>query len=298
MIDLHLHTKHSDGTDDVISLLKKSQEKGLEIISITDHDTCIAYNHLKNIHIRDYYSGEIITGVELKTIINGIQIELLGYNVDPNYINQEVDKYYTPLGKRRLIEKGRLKEICQKLHVILDTHEKEEFNPHEEYAGTYIYNQIIKHEENKKYFKNNEFPKNFSDFYRHYITNPNSLFFINMIDLTPTPDKIINLIRESGGLVFIPHVFAYGENSLFILNNLLDNYHIDGIECFYSDYSEEETKFLTELCQKRGLHMSGGSDYHGTNRPYLNLGIGRGNLIIAKDIINSWYDTSKTYRNK
>ena len=56
MIDLHMHTKHSDGTDEVIEILEKAQKANLDIISITDHNTVKAYFELENLNIQDYFS--------------------------------------------------------------------------------------------------------------------------------------------------------------------------------------------------------------------------------------------------
>ena len=56
MIDLHMHTKYSDGTDDIIEFLKKAEENNLEIISITDHNTVKAYFELEKLNVKDYFS--------------------------------------------------------------------------------------------------------------------------------------------------------------------------------------------------------------------------------------------------
>lgn len=57
MIDLHIHSIHSDGTDTVVDILKKAEKNALEYISITDHNTCNAYEELKKINIKKYYTG-------------------------------------------------------------------------------------------------------------------------------------------------------------------------------------------------------------------------------------------------
>ena len=66
MIDLHIHSNNSDGSDSVLEILKKCEELKLNYISFTDHETCAAYNELKNINIKKYYSGTIIPGIEIK----------------------------------------------------------------------------------------------------------------------------------------------------------------------------------------------------------------------------------------
>ncbi len=56
MIDLHMHTKYSDGTDDIINFLQKAEKSNLEILSITDHNTVKAYYELDKLNIKDYFS--------------------------------------------------------------------------------------------------------------------------------------------------------------------------------------------------------------------------------------------------
>ena len=61
------------------------------------------------------------------------------------------------------------------------------------------------------------------------------------------------------------------------------------MECYYTLFSEEQTHYALEVCEKRGLYKSGGSDYHGENKPGIYLGVGRGNLKIPNQIIEEWY---------
>ena len=83
MIDLHMHTSYSDGTDSLSELLDNAEKKKLEIISITDHDEIAAYIEL-NAHpdLRKKFSGVIIPGAELKTVYHSVPIEVLAYGID------------------------------------------------------------------------------------------------------------------------------------------------------------------------------------------------------------------------
>ena len=95
MIDLHIHTTNSDGSYKPEEILEKCEELGLEYISITDHDTCRSYNDLKKLDISKIYSGKIITGCEITTTYKGRTIEILGYEIDTNIINEWMKRYYT-----------------------------------------------------------------------------------------------------------------------------------------------------------------------------------------------------------
>ena len=77
MIDLHLHTNYSDGTDSVEELLENAEKQKLEIISITDHNSVDAYFELEKMpNIRNKFSGEIVIGSEIKTIFDDVNIEI------------------------------------------------------------------------------------------------------------------------------------------------------------------------------------------------------------------------------
>ena len=105
MVDLHLHTTYSDGADSLIEVLKKAEKFKLEYISITDHDTCEGYNELKKMDIKKYFTGKIISGVEIKCAYKKRLIEILGYNVETGikvkFEKQEkqFNKYYNEITK-------------------------------------------------------------------------------------------------------------------------------------------------------------------------------------------------------
>ncbi len=86
----------------------------------------------------------------------------------------------------------------------------------------------------------------------------------------------------------MPHIFEYKQNSEKVLNFILQNYSIDGIECFYTTFSNEQSNFLLNICTKNNLLISGGSDYHGSFKPNVDLGIGFGNLSVPENILNKW----------
>jgi len=151
-----------------------------------------------------------------------------------------------------------------------------------------IHKAITKYEENRKFINNERAWETAYIFYRECMSNPNSPFFIDKTELFPNVAETIEIIREANGLVFIPHVFAYGENSMKIFKELTRKYDIDGIECYYLRYTEEQTQFLLDYCKEHKLYISGGSDYHGENNKMGKLGLGEGNLNISNDIAKEW----------
>ncbi len=286
MIDLHMHTKYSDGTDTCIELLKHLEEKGLDVVSITDHNTAQAYEELEKIDISKYYKGKIIPGIELNTKVLDIPIEILGYNIDYKIINKLVKEVYLPAERRNKLEAKCLFEKCIKRGLKIDKTCIERFDD-SMFASKFIHNEIIKNEENKKFITEDAW-KDVRIFYRKYMSSPKSELYVEIDNFVPDFETAANLVKKSGGLVFLPHIFEYRENSKKILDYILKNYNFDGIECYYTTFTEEQTQYLLNVCNKYKKFKSGGSDYHGKNKPNVDVGTGMGNLKIENDIIGDW----------
>lgn len=289
MIDLHTHTNFSDGADDYVTLLKKAEKNNITHLAITDHDNCYVYNELRKDDITKYYSGTIIPGVELKTTILGVNIELLGYGVNPDVINDKVKKIYLDEDKKKIIKLKRLYNVCIERGMKFEPNVIERYDSNKyKYATEYIHSEFKKFEENKKILNDENSWNNSLIFYRKQMSDPNSKFYIDLTDITPNCEEVIKLIQDAGGLVFIPHVYLYKENSESVFNHLVKNFPIDGVECFHSTYSDKQSDKLLEYCKSHNLFISGGTDYHGMNKPEIELGRGKGNMQVSEKVVNNW----------
>lgn len=286
MIDLHMHTTYSDGTESCETILRKCQEKNLDYISITDHNTSLAYEELENKDIQQFYTGKIIPGIELNTKILNIPIEILGYGIDYKKMNELVKDIYIPVEKRNLIEVKRLYNKCINYGIILEKNCLENYNCNT-FASVFFHNEITKNEKNKKLISPEAWNSS-KIFYRQYMSDPKTPLYVEMDDFVPDFTTASNLVRQCGGLVFIPHIFEYKDNSMMILNYILENHKIDGIECYYTTFTNEQHSIILEICKKHDLFISGGCDFHGTIKPDVNIGTGYGNLQIPTSILDNW----------
>lgn len=287
MIDLHIHTTYSDGTDSLIKVLEKAEKMNLDIISITDHDKVDAYFELKNIDIKKYFSGKIINGSEVKSIYKGRSIEILGYGININRIKNS--KYIvSQVGDNKQEEcLENMKKIGRSIGLKFnkDIH----INKENVFASSTFGNEIFKYNENFEIIKKYDLGTDGNNFYRKGQSNPDSIFYIDESKDVPSPDIIINEIHEAGGLAFLAHPYIYSfENISEVIENFIKDYNIDGLECYYSLFTDNQTYELLNFCKKYNLYSSGGSYYHGMNKPDIELGIGKGNLNIKKDIIEDW----------
>ncbi len=286
MIDLHMHTTYSDGTESCTTILKKCQEKNLSYISITDHNTALAYEELEKLNVKSLFNGKIIPGIELNTKALNIPIEILGYGIDYKKMNELVKNVYIPAEERNKIEVERLYNKCIESGIILDQNCLDNYKL-EMFASVFFHSEITKHEENKKLLSQEAWDSS-KIFYRQYMSDPKTKLYVEMDDFVPNFETASNLVRQTGGLVFIPHIFEYKKNAEPILNYILENFNIDGIECYYTTFTQEQHDRLTKLCNERNLFISGGSDFHGKIKPDVDIGVGYGNMQIPDDIIDSW----------
>ncbi len=289
MIDIHMHTIYSDGDKTVEEILKMCEERKLEYISITDHDTCKQYEDeaLKNNKI---FSGKIIKGTELHAVFENKSIEILAYNINPTIINEWCEKYYSEdkLKEQQEICCKRLFDICYKHGLIYDESKIRKPKKASEYIERPIYEEVMTHKENHKIL--GEFTESFSMFFRKGLANPDSSYFMNHIEFRPKYKEVIDIIHKAGGKAFLAHPFEYKfDNTIEFINNLKKEAELDGIECFHPSSEDDNKKdILVEYARKNNLYISGGSDYHGNPKPDIQIGVGRGNLNISKEIIEEW----------
>ncbi|MFL0266907.1 PHP domain-containing protein [Candidatus Clostridium radicumherbarum] len=285
MIDLHLHTTTSDGSDEPKDILIKAEQLGLKYISITDHDSIGAYKKLKDINIHSYYKGKLIPGCEFSAVHNGKPIEILGYGIDLDIISStgivSDDKFY----ERENTYLKKLMEVCQNLNL--------KYSHDLSIRGKYFATQIMhadlrNYPENEKYFAKDIW-ESLNAFYRTCVNNPDSPFFLDQMKDYLTVQEAAALIKKAGGKSFLAHLYGYFvENHEDFLNSIVSLNALDGIECYHSLHSAERTKFLLNYCNAHNLNASGGSDYHGKLKPNVKMGESIINTKIPYNILKEW----------
>jgi predicted metal-dependent phosphoesterase TrpH len=267
---LHIHTNLSDGEDDWRTVLRKAEEMKLEGISITDHDNCRVYTEMQE--PERYFSGRIIPGIEMEALVNGISLELLGYGIDTAKMNGRVKGLYLSKEAQNDFILKRLYDNSVAVGMVFSPDVMERYDPAKHFfASVYLHEEMLKFPQNRQYVEDDASWAHENIFFRRYTGNPESPLFVDQSETTPSAASVIDIIHECGGRAFVPHIFQYDNNSGMLLEALL-KLPIDGIECFYPDFSGEQTASLLDICKKRGLKVSGGSDHHGAHRPNNRLG--------------------------
>lgn len=112
---------------------------------------------------------------------------------------------------------------------------------------------------------------------------------MNFIEFRPPYKEVIDIIHKAGGKAFLAHPFEYKfKDTIGFINDLRKEKELDGIECFHPSANQEQRNILVDYAKSNNLYISGGSDYHGSPKPDIEIGIGRGrgDLSISKEILN------------
>lgn len=283
MIDLHIHTNSSDGSDEPLDILIKSQKADLKYISITDHDSTGAYKKLKDIKINNYFDGKIIPGCEFSAIHKGKPIEVLGYGIDLDEIASlgivSDEKFFER-------ENAYLKEmmsICKNLNIRFSNDLSIKGKKY--FATQIMHADLRKYPENKKHFTK-EVWESLNAFYRTCVNNSDNPFFLNQTKDYLSASETAKFIKKSGGKAFLAHLYGYlVDDYEEFLNSIISLNALDGIECYHSLHSIDKTNYLLNYCNKHGLYTCGGSDYHGRLKPKVKLGESIPNVKIPCKIL-------------
>lgn len=293
-IDLHMHSLYSDGVYDVSTLLKMAEERGLSIISITDHDNCKAHIKLMDENVRNNFSGDIKTGIEITTSFHGQKIELLAYDFDNvEKINEFfVNKRESVDWKKVAIESAaHTLKVLDELNIKYPIKYKEDLTILKFESKLYDDILLINDKEELKKKLGDLYSLNGKEFFRKCICTPNNIFSFNFAKYSPSIEEVINIIHENGGILFLAHPYAYKmKNTEEFLEKLYDEHKdIDGIECYYYDFTKKQIDYIKTFSEKRNLMISGGSDFHGNLGRKNEMGVCiNNNGYISKDILSTW----------
>ncbi len=265
-IDLHSHTCCSDGNQSPLRLIKRAHKLGIDVLSITDHNSingylllqkqilsCIKEKNILKLH-NIFRDTRIIKGIELITTYKENMIDILGYNFDIKKIQRNLVKLYKGLPPKREILKQGILENIEKNKLVFNKSVLD--NPPIIYLA--FYNELKTHKENGYITHNIYTPK---QFLVQHLNNPSSPLYVDTTMCYPNIFDTISCIQKSEGLAFIAHVGRYSKRIKYELDNIICC-GLDGIEVWYPWHNNELQEFLLNKIEKYRLKASGGSDNH------------------------------------
>lgn len=282
MIDLHVHSSYSDGSFTPEELVEYALNHDISAFALTDHDTvagldeALSYaGQLSGKVCAENPAGntlEVISGIELSTEYEGRDIHIVGLFID--YKSERFQSYVTSFVRSRELRNEKMCRLLQE-HGVAVTYDKLK----ETFPGA-----VITRAHYARFLTDNGYTGSMKEAFERYVGD-HAPCYIPREKVTPA--QAVSLIRDARGIPVLAHPVLY-RMSTERLEQLVMELKAAGllaIECLYSTYTAAETREMHAIAAKYGLVVSGGSDFHGSNKPGLQFGTGYGKLYIHEDIL-------------
>ena len=270
-IDLHTHTTFSDGSFSPTELVDLATQQGLDILAITDHDTTEGLSEA--LEATKNLSLELIPGIELSAQFQNREMHILGY-----FINLTDPQFQARLEDLRATRFDRIHYILDRLDLLGMDISLEEVQQASG-AGTIGRPHIAQVLVAKGYVKS------MKEAFEQLLGSRGKAYVQRIV---PEAQEIIEWITEAGGIPVLAHPYWEGfnkEDSTTACQTLVEQ-GLQGLEVFYGTFSARQISFNLGLARRFDLLMTGGSDFHGTVKPDITLGKGRGSLHVPAKVVD------------
>lgn len=270
-IDLHTHSTESDGTFTPEELIFEAKRVGLRAIALTDHDTLSGIPKAKA--LASSCGIEFISGVELSTSYFGKEVHIVGLFLDEKnaLLCQKLEEFQHSREERN----QKMVEALQKEGLSITMEDLKKENP----------DCVITRGNIARYLLNHGEISSMNEAFRKYIGD-GCKCYVGRFKITPA--EAIAIIKNAGGLSILAHPLLYNLRSKDLKQLVLSlkEAGLDGIEAIYSTYTKGDEEQVKQLAKNYGLLISGGSDFHGDNKPHIQLGTGTGKLYVPYQILD------------
>jgi 3',5'-nucleoside bisphosphate phosphatase len=272
MIDLHSHTDRSDGTFTPEELVAEAVRAGLSALAITDHDTFAGFDAA--VPFAEASGLELICGIELSTRYRGNSVHLLGY-FPVSAPSDEIRAWLVALQEHRRDRNLRLIEKLRSLGVDI-TLEDVETRGRTLTARPHFARVLVE----------KGYAKDLQDAFDLYLDESAKGY----VPRQEVPiEEALERITRSGGVPSLAHPIRVAKNNWAKIAEYVEDlagYGLRAIEVYHSDHSPENVSYYLSLADKFSLGVTGGSDFHGGNKPNISLGTGlRNNLNIPDGVL-------------
>ena len=265
-VDLHVHSNASDGTFSPSQVVELAKNAGLDAFALTDHDTTAgvpeALEKGRDLNI------EAIPGIEVSSSFDGTEIHILGL-----FVNSDDPVLAAMLEKMRISRDRRNEKMLENLAADGISFTKEELcgdNPDTIITRAHIAHALVAKgicsgmdQAFKKYLQ----------YGGHYCPQKEHL----------SPEEVVKTLISNGAFVALAHPFQYkfGDKKTEELIAHMADLGMKGLEVYHSSNNKLESMKLQEMAVRHHLLPTGGSDFHGGNKPDISIGTGRGGLRVS-----------------
>ena len=274
-IDLHIHSTASDGSLAPSEIIHLAQKLNLGAIAITDHDSLEGSKEAIEAGIPS--SINFISGVEISAAYPPFfpgsgSFHILGYRIrlDDSALNQLLDK----LRQARKNRNPEILRLLKKLGCPLSLEEVRKQVRKGQIGRPHIARAMVA----------KGFVKSIDDAFDNYLGTDKPAY-VNKYRIECA--SAVQTIRAAGGIPVLAHPSLLNISNAKELNHLVGNLKeigIRGIEVYYPEHTPQQTKQYADLAERYELLMTGGTDFHGSIIPDINMGTGKGNLFIPYEL--------------
>lgn len=269
IIDLHMHSTASDGTDTPKELVHIAKKAGLSAMALTDHDTLAGLEEAEKTAREERI--EFVPGCEISTASEYGSQHILGLWVPK--ANPYLKDFLLKARERR---KNRNLQMFKNLEKVGIAFQPEELaaldmtslgRPH--IAALLVAKGIV---------------PDYKTAFNEYIGKGCPAY---VPKASPEASEAIKILAECGATVVWAHPLLYplAQEQLETLIQRYAKAGLTAIEVWHSAHTPEQTRLLTSLAKKYNLNESGGSDYHGRAKPDIKPATGRANLHLSYEIL-------------
>lgn len=270
MIDLHTHSTFSDGTLTPSELIALAQEAGLSAIALCDHNTAAGLPEF--LKAAEGSGVEAIPGVEFSTDWRGKELHILGLFIRPAHY-AAVTALLEDMTAKKEASNIALCRALSKAGIPLDYAEIKAGTPGGQVNRAVIAARMVR----------GGYCASVKDAFRQWLSPKRGYY-------TP-PERLdafeaIRFIKSIGAVAVLAHPFLnLPEGELRVFLNEAKAAGLDGMETMYPLFDVDTTRAAKEIADEFELLHSGGSDFHGANKPDIRLGYGKGTLSIPAEVL-------------
>lgn len=290
IIDLHIHTKMSDGFLSPKEVIDEAYKNGVSVIAIADHDTVESYNE-ELFSYAESKNIKIINAVEISTKTDKVGIHVLGYNFNVN--DKELKER---LSKIRNARHDYLHNVAKKLNELGYLLNVQELDKIDAVTKAHIALDVINNEQNKEILL-----KNFNHIpskgeFIETVMNENCPAYVRKEAVTPK--EAAEIIRAANGKVVLAHPVAYvHEDNLTDedILNIINDMKPDGLEANYlyvdrNNNKINEVEKWNKFAKDNNLFVTVGSDFHNKDGIRPEIGFVNTNFKLEDEVIDEIID--------
>lgn len=260
--DLHTHSAYSDGTLSPAQLIRAAEEAGLAAVALCDHNTVAGLPEF--LKVSKESPVEAVPGIEFSTEYRGVELHILGLFVKPEHYGA-VNDLLAEAMRRKEQSNIALIERLKERGMALDYQAIKE-----EIPGT-VNRAVI-----GAYLVRHGYCKSMAEAFDNWLSLERGLY---VPPKRPDAYETIRFIKSIGAVAVLAHPFL-NLNEQGLRKFLARAEGLDGMEVFYPRFSEAQTVLAGRIAEEFGLVKSGGSDFHGANKPDIRIGVGTGALAV------------------